>query len=96
MDGALVRIADTIAAEEAQRAWFGIDAPGAEPTLDSIHVALREAGLDVSVEDVGEWCQAMVITIASASNSLAVETRVVAAVAAGMILGAKLQETKGT
>lgn len=92
-----MRLADTLAAEQAQLAWMGIDAPAAEPTVFGIRAALN-AGLpgDVSLEDLGEWCQPALAAIATAPNQLALEGRLVGALAAAMILGAKLQETNGT
>lgn len=93
-----MRLADTLAAELAQRAWLGIDAPAAEPTVAGIRTALHN-GLpgDVSLEDVGEWARAGYAAITSASpNSLLQEARFVGAISAALILGAKLQETNGT
>jgi hypothetical protein len=92
-----VRLADSLAAELAQAAWYGIDAPAAEPTVAALRVALAE-GLpgDVSLEDVGEWAQPALTSIASAPNMIAYEGRFVGAIAAALILGAKLQETNGS
>lgn len=93
-----MRIADTLAAELAQRAWLGIDAPAAEPTVAGLRTAL-DKGLpgDVTLEDVGEWSQPTLVSLASATpGSLMWEARVVGAISAAMILGAKLQETNGT
>jgi hypothetical protein len=92
-----VRLADSLAAELAQRAWLGIDAPAAEPTVAGVRVALAE-GLpgDITLEDVGEWCQPALAALLSAPSRLAYEGRLVGAIAAAMILGAKLQETSGT
>lgn len=92
-----MRIADTLAAELAQKAWYGIDAPAAEPTVAGIRVALSN-GMPggVTLEDVGEWSQPMIKSIFTAPNLLALESRVVAAISAAMIVGAKLQETNGT
>jgi hypothetical protein len=86
-----------LAAELAQRAWSGIDAPAAEPTVAGIRAALAE-GLpgDVGIEDVGEWCQPALNAIACAPNLLSFEARLVGAISAAMVLGAKLQETQGT
>jgi hypothetical protein len=91
-----VRLADTIAAELAQRAWLGIDAPAAEPTVAGIRVALASLPGEVSLEDVGEWCQPALGAISSAPNMMTLEARLVGAIAAAIILGAKLQETQGT
>lgn len=93
-----MRIADTLAAELAQRAWYGIDAPAAEPTVAGIRMALSN-GLpgDVTLEDVGEWSQPALVALATAMpGSLSFEARLVGAISAAMILGAKLQETNGT
>lgn len=93
----MTRLADTLAAELAQRAWLGLDAPAAEPTVAGIRVALSE-GLpgDVTVEDVGVWAQPALSALTFAPNALAFEGRLIGALAAAMILGAKLQETRGT
>lgn len=92
-----MRLADTLAAELAQRAWFGIDAPAAEPTVAGIRRALN-MGLpgEVQLEDVGEWSQPALVSIASAPSLLSMEARLVGAISAALILGAKLQETNGT
>jgi len=93
----VTRLADTLAAELAQRAWLGIDAPAAEPTVAGIRVALSE-GLpgEVSMEDVGEWAQPALASLTYAPNALAFEGRLIGAISAALILGAKLQETSGT
>lgn len=91
-----MRLADTLAAELAQAAWFGIDAPAAEPTVAGIRKALQSLPGEVTLEDVGEWAQPALAAIACAPNTLAYEGRVVGAIAAAMVLGAKLQETAGT
>lgn len=92
-----MRLADTIAAGLAQEAWFGIDAPAAEPTDPGIRTALQR-GLpgDVSLEDVGEWAQPALISLVDAPTLAAFEGRLVGALSAALILGAKLQETSGT
>jgi hypothetical protein len=92
-----VRIADTLAAELAQRAWHGIDAPAAEPTVAGMRKALQSLPGEISLEDVGEWSQPALVSLASAiPGSLIFEARLVGAITAAMILGAKLQETNGT
>jgi hypothetical protein len=74
-----------------------MDAPAAEPTVAMLRVAISE-GLpgDIDLADIGEWAQPALRTIATSPNAFALETRVLAAITAGMILGAKLQETQGT
>lgn len=92
-----MRLADTLAAELAQAPWFGVDAPGAEPTLFALRRALRE-GLpgDVELEDLVEWAQPALASIQCAPNLVSLEGRIVGALAAAMILGARLQETNGS
>lgn len=91
-----MRLADTLAADLAQRAWLGIDGPGAEPTVAGIRLALAHLPGDISLEDVGEWSQPAFSALRSAPSTMSFEARLVGAIAAAMILGAKLQETNGT
>lgn len=92
-----MRLADTLASELAQSAWLGIDAPAAEPTVAGLRTALQSLPGDVTLEDVGEWSQPALGALASAvPGSLIFEARLVGAISAAMILGAKLQETNGT
>jgi hypothetical protein len=91
-----VRLADTLAAELAQRAWLGLDGPAAEPTVAGLKVALTALPGDVTLDDLFEWSQPARAALMSAPTTLAFEGRLVGAIAAAMILGAKLQETNGT
>lgn len=92
-----MRLADTLASELAQSAWLGIDAPLLEPTVAGIRAALN-AGMpgEITLEDVGEWAQPAIASVATAPNMLSLEARLVGAISAALILGAKLQETNGT
>ncbi len=92
-----MRIADSLAAELAQRAWHGIDAPAAEPTVAGIRVALAN-GLpgNVTLEDVGEWMQPALRSLCAAESQIVFEGRLAGILASAMIVGAKLQETNGT
>jgi hypothetical protein len=92
----MARLADTLAAELAQRAWLGLDGPGAEPTVAGLKLALKTLPGDVTLDDVGEWSQPAMGALRSAPTLLAFEGRLVGVIAAAMILGAKLQETNGT
>jgi hypothetical protein len=91
-----VRIADTVAAELAQRAWLGIDEPGAV-RASGIRLALQR-GIpgDITLEDVGAFAQPALRSLADAGDPITFEARLVGAIAAAMIMGAKLQETNGT
>lgn len=93
----MTRLADTLAAELAQKAWRGIDAPGAEPTVAGIRTALAN-GLpgEVTLEDVGEWMRPALSALSSAPSLFHFEGRLAGAISAAMILGAKLQETNGS
>lgn len=89
------RIADTVAAELAQCAWIGHDAPGVITEAGSRTALLGLPG-DFSLEDIAEWAQPAVRAIADASTLLSLEARLVGALTAALVLGAKLQETNGT
>ncbi len=92
-----MRLADTVAAELAQRAWLGIDAPVNDPDLSGVRLALSEAlPGEVTLEDVGEWAQPALAALISAPSRFALEGRLIGALSAALILGAKLQETQGT
>lgn len=92
-----MKLADSVAAELAQRAWLGIDAPGDPAGTPGIRRAL-ELGLpgDVTLEDVGEWAQPALVALVHARDAASFEARLVGAIAAALILGAKLHETGGT
>lgn len=93
----MTRLADTLAAELAQRAWLGIDAPAAVPTIAGIRAALKNGlPFDITLEDVAEWARPAMQVIASAPSTFDLEGRFVGAIASALILGAKLQETNGT
>jgi hypothetical protein len=87
----VTRLADTLAVELAQQAWHGLDAPAAEPTVAGLRLALQALPGEVTLEDVGEWAQPVLVAIANAPNMLAYEGRLVGAIASAMIVGAKLQ-----
>lgn len=96
----MTRLADTVAAELAAVAWLGIDAPGDPAGPAGIRLALQ-TGLpgDVSLEDVAEWGRPLVLAIDDAirkGDALVFEARIVGALSAALILGAKLHETAGT
>src|SRR4051812_36974431 len=93
--GGVTRIADTIACELAQSAWLGHDAPGAI-TDAGVRTALLGLPGGFSFEDVCEWATPAVRAISDADSMLALEARVVGALTAALVLGAKLQETNGT
>lgn len=92
-----MRLADTAAAELAQRAWFGVDAPGDPHGRAGIRAAL-ERGLpgDATLEDVGEWAQPALHALVAAESLEQLEGRLVGALAAALILGAALERTNGT
>lgn len=95
-----MRLADTVACELAQQAWQGIDGPGDPAGPAGIRMALL-LGLPVppSLEDVVEWSQPTLRSLIDAvdrEDLVAFEGRLVGAIAAAMILGAKLQETHGS
>lgn len=90
------RLADTVAAELAQRAWHGYDAPG-EITEEGISAALaRTFNGTVTLLDVGEWAAPGMRTLFDAGDMFTFQARFTGAIAAAMILGAKLQETNCT
>lgn len=93
----MTHLASTLAAERAQEAWVGIDAPAAEPTVAGLRIALAN-GLpgEVDLHDVHEWAAPALDSVQSARSMLEYEARFVGAIAAALILGAKLQETQGT
>lgn len=95
-----MRLAQTVAAELAQQAWQGIDAPGDPAGPAGIRMALL-LGLPVppSLEDVVEWSQPAMRSLLDAihrDDLVSFEARLVGAIAAALILGAKLQETHGS
>ncbi|HET7566495.1 MAG TPA: hypothetical protein VFJ91_00765 [Gaiellaceae bacterium] len=90
-----MRLADTLAAELAQQAWVGHDAPG-EVTATGIRAALDRTFPGVSLEDVAEYATPAAFAVADADSLSVLRARFVGAIAAAMILGAKLQETRGT
>jgi hypothetical protein len=95
-----VRLADTVAGELAQQAWLGIDAPGDPAGPAGIRMALL-LGFPVppSLEDVVEWSQPALRALLDATDRgdlVAFEGRLIGAIAAALILGAKLQETHGS
>lgn len=89
-------LAGTVAAELAQRAWGGIDAPAAVD-LRGIDLALHR-GLpgEFTVGDVARWAQPHIHAVADAGDPDTLTCRMLGVVAASMILGARLQETHGT
>lgn len=91
----MTRLADTVAAELAQRAWLGHDAPGVI-TEPGIRAALARTFPSVSLEDVFEYAVPAAAAVADADSLPVMRARFVGAIAAALILGAKLQETKGT
>jgi hypothetical protein len=93
-----VRLADTVAAELAQRAWAGIDTP-IVAHVDGIEAALQRVFPDLTYGEVAEWAQPAVasVSVAAISNDgFSFQSRLVGALASALILGAKLQETQGT
>lgn len=91
----MTRIADTLAADLAQRAWSGIDEPGVV-RRSGIRRAINRGLPGVTFEDVVEYARPALISVATAGDALELESRLLGIVAAAMILGARLQETNGT
>lgn len=91
----MTRIADTVAAELAQRAWLGHDAPGLISDV-GIRAALRRTFPDITLEDVAEYATPAAFAVADSDSLLVMRSRFIGAIASALILGAKLQETNGT
>lgn len=93
-----MRLADTVAAELAQSAWAGIDTP-IIAHVDGIEAAVQRVFPDLTFEEIAEWAQPAVVSLsvaAIANDGFSFQARLVGALASALILGAKLQETKGT
>lgn len=91
----MTRIADTVAAELAQRAWLGHDAPGLISEV-GIRAALRRTFPDITLEDVKEFATPGALAVFDADSLPVMHARFVGAISSALILGAKLQETNGT
>ena len=92
-----MRLADSIAGGLAQSVWYGVDAPGAVPTVFALRRAVTE-GLPESVEfdAVAEWASPAIDAVSRAGNLVELEALLLGVVVSSMVLGAKLQETNGT
>lgn len=92
----VVRLADTVAAELAQSAWLGHDAPGVVKEVGVRAAILVGLPGDFTLEDIREWAQPALRALADAGTHEQLEGRLVGALAAALVLGAKLQESNGT
>lgn len=91
-----MRLADSVAVELAQRDWDGLDEPG------YVHEAGIRAALErcfdgeVCLEDVYEWARPLLFAVRDAGDALTLEARLLGAVSAALIVGARLRETSCT